>query len=133
AIGSGQLVGRSGDEASQVQQGFLPEPQNDFIFATLVERTGFVGGAVVIGLYVLLLSRVLAAVGAASTYFARLVAAGVAVLLFSQVVVNIGMVVCGLPVTGVPLPLCSYSGSSLWPSLAAIGLVVAVLRETERT
>jgi rod shape determining protein RodA len=132
AIGSGQLVGRPSDEASQVQQGFLPEPQNDFIFATLVERTGFVGGATLLALYVVLLSRMLAAAGSASTYFGRLVAGGVATLFFAQLVVNVGMVIGVLPVTGVSLPLFSYGGSGLWTSLAAIGLVIAVLRESER-
>jgi rod shape determining protein RodA len=133
AIGSGQLAGRPDDEASQVQQGFLPEPQTDFIFATLVERTGFIGGAFVLGLYVLLLSRLLAAVGTASSYHARLIAGGVAVLFFSQLVVNVGMVVGVLPVTGVPMPLYSYGGSSMWTSMIALGLVAAVLRETQGT
>jgi rod shape determining protein RodA len=132
AIGSGQLVGRPAGEASQVQRGFLPEPHNDFIFATLVERTGFLGGALLLGLYLLLLSRMLAAVGSASSYFGRLVAGGVATLFFSQLMVNVGMVVGVLPVTGVSLPLFSYGGSGLWTSLAAIGLVIAVLRESER-
>lgn len=131
AIGSGQLTGRPSDEASQVQRGFLPEPHNDFIFATLVERTGFLGGAALLGMYLLLLSRLLTAVGSATTYFGRLVAGGVAVLFFSQLMVNVGMVVGVLPVTGVSLPLFSYGGSSLWSSLAALGLVAAVLRETE--
>lgn len=132
ATGSGQWFGRPKEDATQVQLGFLPEPQNDFIFATLVERTGLFGGIIVLALYAILLSRVLAAIGIASTYFARLVASGVAVLLFSQMVVNVGMVVGVLPVTGVSLPLFSYGGSSLWTSLIAIGLVVAVLREAEK-
>ncbi|MCB0880119.1 MAG: rod shape-determining protein RodA [Thermoleophilia bacterium] len=132
AIGSGQLAGRPSDEASQVQQGFLPEPQTDFIFATLVERTGFIGGAFVLGLYLLLLSRILAAVGTATSYYGRLVAGGVATLFFAQVCVNVGMVVGVLPVTGVPLPMFSYGGSSLWTNMALLGLVAAVLREAER-
>jgi rod shape determining protein RodA len=132
AIGSGQLAGRPGDEASQVQQGFLPEPQTDFIFATLVERTGFIGGAFVLGLYVLLLSRILAAAGAATSFYGRLIAGGVAMLFFAQVCVNVGMVVGVLPVTGVPLPMFSYGGSSLWTNMAALGLVAAVLREGQQ-
>lgn len=131
AIGSGQLTGRSSDEASQVQQGFLPEPQTDFVFATLVERYGFLGGAAVLSLYVLLISRILFAVGAASTDYGRLIAGGVAMLFFAQVVVNVGMVVGVLPVTGVPLPMFSYGGSALWTNMAALGLVCAVLRESE--
>jgi rod shape determining protein RodA len=132
AIGSGQLAGRPKDEASQVQQGFLPEPQTDFIFATLVERYGFLGGAFVLSLYMVLLSRIVAAVGTAASFYGRLIAGGVAVLFFCQVFVNVGMVVGILPVTGVPLPMFSYGGSSLWTNLAALGLVAAVLREAER-
>jgi len=131
AIGSGGIDGRSGDEASQVQQGFLPEPQTDFVFATLVERYGFLGGAAVLGLYMLLISRILFAVGAAASHTGRLVAGGVAMLFFCQVVVNVGMVVGVLPVTGVPLPMFSYGGSALWTNMAALGLVCAVLRESE--
>lgn len=132
AIGSGQLAGRAGDEASQVQQGFLPEPQTDFIYATLVERTGFIGGAFVLALYLLLLSRILAAAGAAVSFYGRLIAGGVAMLFFAQVCVNVGMVVGVLPVTGVPLPMFSYGGSSLWTNMAALGLVAAVLREGQQ-
>lgn len=131
AIGSGQLTGRPADEASQVQQGFLPEPQTDFIFATHVERYGFLGGAALLGLYTLLISRMLGAVGTAATQYGRLVAGGVATLFFCQVVVNVGMVVGVLPVTGVPLPMFSYGGSALWTNMAALGLVFAVLRESQ--
>jgi len=131
AIGSGQFAGRSTDEASQVQQGFLPEPQTDFIFATLSERHGFLGGAFVLGLYMFLLSRLLYAVGVAATPYARLIAGGVATLFFAQVCVNVGMVIGVLPVVGVPLPMFSYGGSALWTSMALLGLVVAVLREAE--
>ena len=100
-------------------------------FATLVERWGFVGGAAVLGLYAFFLSRLLAAVGAATTRHGRLIAGGVAMLFFSQLFINVGMVVGVLPVTGVPMPMFSYGGSSLWTSMAALGLVFAVLRETE--
>lgn len=131
AIGSGQLTGRPADEASQVQQGFLPEPQTDFIYATHVERYGFIGGAALLALYMVLLSRILAAVGTAATQYGRLIAGGVATLFFCQVVVNVGMVVGVLPVTGVPLPMFSYGGSALWTNMAALGLVCAVLRESE--
>lgn len=131
AIGSGQFVGRPKEESSQVQQGFLPEPQTDFIFATLVERWGFLGGAALLGLYMLLVSRLLFAAGTAASPFGRLVAGGAATLIGAQVFTNVGMVIGVLPVTGVPLPLFSYGGSSMWTSMALIGLVLAVLRESE--
>jgi rod shape determining protein RodA len=131
AIGSGQLTGRPPQEASQVRQAFLPEPETDFIFAALAERHGFVGGALLLGAYLLLISRLVYAVGVASSVFARLVAGGVAMLFFSQMFVNLGMVLGLLPVTGVPLPLVSYGGSSMLSGMLAIGLVAAVLREAE--
>lgn len=131
AIGAGQLVGRPSDELTQVQQGFVPEPQTDFIFAAYVERWGFVGGAALLALYMLFLSRLLYAVGVAASPFGRLVAAGVATLFTAQIVVNIGVVIGVLPVTGVTLPLFSYGGSSLWTSMGLLGLVLAVLRESE--
>ena len=131
AIGSGQLMGRPGDEATQVQQGFLPEPQTDFIFAALVERHGFLGGGLLLCVYLLFLSRLLYAVGAAATIHGRLIAAGVATMFFVQLLLNVGMVIGVLPVTGLPMPMFSYGGSSLWTSMGALGLVFAVLRESE--
>ncbi|MCW2962374.1 MAG: rod shape-determining protein RodA [Thermoleophilia bacterium] len=131
AIGSGQLTGRPEGEASQVQQGFLPEPQTDFIFATHTERYGFLGAALLLGLYMLLISRILYAVGVAANPYSRLIAGGVAMLFFCQVFINVGMVIGVLPVTGVPLPMFSYGGSALWTNMALLGLVVAVLREAE--
>ena len=72
-----------------------------------------------------------ASVGTAATQYGRLIAGGVATLIFCQVVVNVGMVVGVLPVTGVPLPMFSYGGSAMWTNMAALGLVFAVLRESE--
>ena len=132
AIGSGQLLGKSAGEASQVTKGFLPEPQTDFIFATLVERHGFVGGALVLLLYLLLVSRCLQAVSVAPTYFGRLVCGGVTMMFASQVITNVGMVIGLMPITGVPLPMFSYGGSGMVASLLAIGLVAGVLRDAER-
>ncbi|MCW2955598.1 MAG: Rod shape-determining protein RodA [Thermoleophilia bacterium] len=131
AIGSGGISGRASGEASQVQQGFLPEPQTDFVFATHTERYGFIGAVVVLGLYMLLISRILYAVGVAANPYSRLIAGGVAMLFFCQVFINVGMVIGVLPVTGVPLPMFSYGGSSLWTNMALLGLVIAVLREAE--
>jgi rod shape determining protein RodA len=131
AIGSGQLAGRDPSEKTQVQQGFLPEPQTDFIFATLTERHGFLGAVLLLGIYMLLLSRMLYATGVAATPYSRLVAGGVTTLFACQVFINVGMVIGVLPVTGVPLPLISYGGSAVWTNMALLGLVVAVLREAE--
>ncbi len=131
AIGSGQLTGKDPEEASQVRQAFLPEPQTDFIFATLVERYGFVGGALLILVYLVLVSRCLHAVAVAPTVFGRLIAGGVSVMFVAQAATNIGMVTGIMPITGVPLPLVSYGGSAIIANLVAIGLVGNILRGSE--
>ena len=131
AIGSGRLTGKPAGEASQVQQAFLPEPQTDFIFATLSERHGFVGGATVLLLYMLLVSRCLRAVAVAPTLYGRLVCGSIATMFAAQVFTNVGMVVGLMPITGVPLPLVSYGGSAMLANLAAVGIVAGVLRQSE--
>jgi len=131
AIGSGQLTGKPASEASQVSLGFLPEPQTDFIFATLSERYGFMGAIMVLALYILLISRCLRAVAVAPTYYGRLVCGGVTIMFAAQVITNIGMVIGLLPITGVPLPLFSYGGSAMFANLVAVGFVAGVLRESE--
>ncbi|MBC7462514.1 MAG: rod shape-determining protein RodA [Thermoleophilia bacterium] len=131
AIGSGGVAGRGDGQASQVQQGFLPEPQTDFIFATLVERYGFLGGVLLLGTYGFLISRIFSMVASAATPFSRLIVGGVGVLLTSQVVINVGMVIGVLPITGVPLPMFSYGGSAIMTNMVAIGLVISALRESE--
>jgi rod shape determining protein RodA len=131
AIGSGQLTGKSPDEASQVKQAFLPEPQTDFIFATLVERHGFVGGLALLLVYLLLVSRCLQAVAVAPTMYGRLVCGAIAMMFACQVMTNTGMVIGLMPITGVPMPLFSYGGSAMLANLAAVGFVAGVLRSAE--
>jgi len=86
---------------------------------------------VLLGIYGFLISRIFAIVASATSPFSRLVVGGVGVLFLSQVVINVGMVIGVLPITGVPLPLFSYGGSAIMTNMVAIGLVVAALRETE--
>lgn len=130
-IGSGGLLGKSDHTKSQVELGFLPEAHTDFIFPNLVEKFGFVGGAVLLALYTLLISRCLRAVAVAPTIFGRLVCGAIAVMFFGQVFINIGMTLGIMPVTGVPLPLFSYGGSAMVANLMAVGVVAAVLRSSE--
>jgi rod shape determining protein RodA len=132
AIGSGQLFGKPASEASQVRQAFLPEPQTDFVFATLVERRGFLGGALVIAIYGLIISRCLAGVANAPTMFGRLACGGVGAMYGAQVMINVGMVIGLTPITGVPLPLLSYGGSAMIANLAALGIVAGVLASADR-
>jgi cell division protein FtsW (lipid II flippase) len=104
----------------------LPEARTDFIFCVLGERLGLVGLGLVLGLYGLLVWRAAAVAAATREPFGRLLAAGVAALLAVEVLINTGMTVGLLPVTGLPLPLVSYGGSGLVAHALALGLVMNV-------
>ena len=96
---------------------------NDFIFSVIAEEEGFVGSVIVLTLYAVVLFTGLRTAGQARDRLGKLVAAGVVTLLFSHVFINIGMNIRIMPVTGVPLPLLSYGGSSVLVSLIALGLL----------
>lgn len=118
--------------ASREKWGFLPEAQTDFIFAVLGEELGLVGTLSVLLLFAtmgILIARIAIR---AETVFARLAAAGVGVWLISQALINIGAVLGVLPITGLPLPLISYGGSSLTFTLIAVGMVLAFARQEPR-
>lgn len=123
AVGSGQLLGRGLGKGLQSQLRFLPERQTDFIFATAAEEIGFVGSCVLVGLYVLLMLRILAVARKARDELGRYLAFGIFFLFFFQVTVNIAMNIGLAPVTGIPLPLLSYGGSSLIVTCLALGIV----------
>jgi rod shape determining protein RodA len=125
AIGSGQKTGR-GANASQTPLGYVPESHTDFIFAAVGERYGFVGAALVLALYALLISRALRMIVLAKDLFGSLVAGGVAAMLSFQVFVNVGMTIGIMPITGVTLPLMSYGGSSVITTMLAIGLLQSI-------
>jgi len=125
AIGSGGKFGR-GAAASQTTLGLVPEPTTDFIFATLSERFGFAGGALVLSLYALIIWRTLRIVVAAKNLFGALIATGVVAMLLFQVFVNVGVAVGILPITGVTLPLMSYGGSSVLATFLALGLLQSI-------
>lgn len=126
AIGSGGLWGKGYGEGSQVQNNFLPDHHTDFIFAVIGEELGFVGGILLLAVYVgLLLCAVRIAVRAADMFGALIVSGVVAMLLF-QIFVNVGMTVGLMPVTGVTLPFLSYGGTSLLINMVALGLILSV-------
>jgi rod shape determining protein RodA len=125
AIGSGQKTGR-GDHATQTQFNFLPEHHTDFINAVVGERWGFVGAALVLSLYALLIWRALRILTMAKDLFGALVAGGIVAMLLFQVFVNVGMTLGIMPITGIPLPLMSYGGSSVISTLLAIGLLQSI-------
>jgi rod shape determining protein RodA len=125
AIGSGQLTGR-GDKATQTRLDFVPERHTDFIFAVIGERYGFVGAAFVLSLYALLFWRALRITTLSKNSYGTLVAGGIAVSLLFQTFVNVGMNLGIMPITGIPLPLMSYGGSSVVATFLAIGVLQSI-------
>jgi rod shape determining protein RodA len=125
AIGSGQMTGR-GNRATQTRLDFVPERHTDFIFAVIGERYGFAGAALVLSLYALLIWRALRTVTLSKNSYGTLVAGGIAAMLLFQVFVNVGMNLGIMPITGIPLPLMSYGGSSVLATLLAVGVLQSI-------
>jgi rod shape determining protein RodA len=125
SVGSGGLTGKGWRQGTQNALGYLPRAvaHNDFIFSVIAEEKGFVGSVLVLTLYATVLFTGIRIAGQARDRLGRLLAVGVVALLFSHVFINIGMNIRIMPVTGVPLPLLSYGGSSVLGSLIAIGLL----------
>lgn len=132
AIGSGGLWGRGLFNGSQNQLNFLPEQHTDFIFSVVGEELGFAGALVLLALYFVLLYRGVRIMAQARDTMGVLVAAGVVSMLGFHVLVNVGMTVGIMPVTGVPLPLFSYGGSAMLANMAALGLLLNVYRRQQR-
>ena len=126
AVGSGGLLGKGLFSGTQSQLNFLPEQENDFIVALLGEEIGFFGVAAVLLLYLVLILRLLRSAHVARDRAGAYICVGVAGLLAFHLAVNAGMVIGYLPITGIPLPLLSYGGSSALATCVAIGLVISV-------
>lgn len=126
AVGSGGLIGKGIGHGSQSQLNFLPEKHNDFIFAVIAEELGLLGSWLVLFLYLVIFHRIKKIAARAADNFGYLLAAGVLILFFIQVFVNIGMNVGVLPVTGISLPFLSYGGSFLIVTFASLGIVFSV-------
>lgn len=130
AVGSGGKTGL-GSDATQSRSGFLPESHTDFIYSVVSERWGFAGSALVLSLFALLIWRALRIATLSKNLYGSLVAAGVAAMLLFQVFVNVGMNIGLMPVTGIPLPLVSYGGSSVLVTFMAIGLLQSVYVQSQ--
>jgi rod shape determining protein RodA len=126
AVGSGGLLGRGFLEGSQAQLGYLPARHTDFVFSVLAEGMGFLGVVVVLGLYLLVVWRMLETARLARDRLGAFLVAGITASFAFQVVYNVAMVAGLVPVKGLPLPLMSYGGSSVLSSLMGIGLVLSV-------
>ncbi|MDR0436876.1 MAG: rod shape-determining protein RodA [Bacteroidales bacterium] len=114
AIGSGGFAGKGYLQGTQTKFNFVPEQSTDFIFCTVGEEWGFIGSTIILGLFLVLILRIVFLAERQRNTFARIYGYGVAAILFFHVLVNIGMAVGLLPVIGIPLPFFSYGGSSLW-------------------
>lgn len=125
SVGSGGLTGKGWHQGNQTALGFLPPgaAHNDFIFSVIAEEEGFVGSVVVLTLYSVVLFTGIRTASQARDRLGKLMAVGVVTLLFSHVFINIGMNIRIVPVTGIPLPLLSYGGSSVLGSLIAMGIL----------
>jgi rod shape determining protein RodA len=126
AVGSGGLWGKGMLHGSQIQGSFLPVPQTDFIFAAFAEEHGFLGAIAVLLLYFAVLMRLVHNAQTAPDRAGTFVVMGVVAVLTFHILVNVGMVVGFMPVTGIPLPLMSYGGSSVLFTFLALGLVMNI-------
>jgi len=126
AVGSGGIWGKGLEKGTQTQGYFLPIPYTDFIFAALSEEHGFVGAVSVLLLYFLILMRLIQNAQTAADLPGSLIIMGIVAVLTFQIAVNVGMVIGFMPVTGIPLPLLSYGGSSVLFTFLALGVVMNV-------
>jgi len=126
AIGSGGFIGQGFGKGSQTQYGFLPEPQTDFVFSAIAEEFGLAGTVVMFAAFLALLWRIIKIAVGAQSNFPRLFAAGFAIIIFSQLFINIGMNLGILPVIGISLPFVSYGGSGLLTMFAGLGILQSI-------
>ena len=126
AVGSGGVWGKGAEQGSQTQGDFLPIPHADFIFAAFSEEHGFTGAFLVLLLYFVILMRLIQNAQTAADMPGTLLVMGVVAVLTFQIAVNVGMVIGFMPVTGIPLPLMSYGGSSVLFTFLALGVVMNV-------
>ncbi|MFH1509753.1 MAG: FtsW/RodA/SpoVE family cell cycle protein [Candidatus Nealsonbacteria bacterium] len=126
AVGSGGLIGQGIGSGSQTQHGFLPEPQTDFMFATIAEETGSVGIFILFSVFMVFFWRVFKIIFNTKNNFSRLFAMGFLVVLISQIFIHIGMNLGMTPIIGISLPFISYGGSGLIANFAALGILLNI-------
>ncbi len=131
AVGSGGWIGKGLTNGTQNQGDFLPVQTTDFVFAILGEELGFVGGLVVFGLFAALLWRVLVSAWRSEDPFGTLFCCGIASMLLFQLVINVGMVIGIMPITGIPLPFVTHGGASLVSLAIGLGIIESInIRQT---
>jgi rod shape determining protein RodA len=133
AVGSGQVLGKGIGYGTQSKLKFLPEYQTDFIFSAFAEEWGFVGVSIVLILFLIILLRIIFIAMKADTNFDALIAAGVFIFLGVHVLINIGMNLGIMPITGIPLPFMSYGGSHVLIEFIALGIVSNISMRKKNT
>jgi rod shape determining protein RodA len=133
AIGSGGLTGKGFNEGSQSHLNYLPEPHTDFVFATMAEEWGFLGGIVILCIYAAILSWGLRVARQSKDRFSKLLAVGMTATIFFYVAINLMMVMGLAPVVGIPLPFVSHGGSSMLTNMVCIGVLMMIDRWNQNT
>jgi rod shape determining protein RodA len=131
AVGSGGLIGKGFTEGTQKRLAFLPAQHTDFVYPVVAEEFGFVGVLVTLGLFAALILALVRIARKASDPFSSMVVFGVAVMLLTHIVVNIGMTIGLMPITGIPLVFFSYGGSFMLTCCVAVGLAMRMSWESE--
>ncbi|WP_407399169.1 rod shape-determining protein RodA [Treponema sp.] len=126
AIGAGGLLGRGFLQGSQSHRRFLPQQSTDFIFSIFSEEMGFVGGIVMYAAFLCILLRILYIIKQTTNNYSCYIASGILGMFFYHFIVNVGMVMGIMPITGIPLPFMSYGGSALLTNMIAIGLIMSI-------
>jgi rod shape determining protein RodA len=132
AVGNGEWFGRGLHRGTQTQLNFVPEHSRDFIFTVLAEEFGFLGALVLVVLYSALLYGGIRTMIVARDRFGFLLAAGIVAMLFFHIMINIGMTIGIMPITGIPLPFMSYGGSAILTDFAAIGVLMNIYSQKDR-
>ena len=132
AVGNGGLFGKGLYHGTQTQLNFVPEHSTDFIFTVLGEELGFIGAVVLLLLYAVVLACGVRAMYAARDRFGFLLAAGLVTMMFFHILVNVGMTIGIMPITGIPLPFMSYGGSAILTDYAAIGILLNIAMQKDK-
>ncbi|MDE2481299.1 MAG: rod shape-determining protein RodA [bacterium] len=132
AVGNGEWFGRGLHHGTQTQLNFVPEHSRDFIFTVLAEEFGFFGSVALVALYGLMLFGGVQAMIAARDRFGFLLASGIVAMLFFHLLVNIGMTIGIMPITGIPLPFMSYGGSAILTNFVAVGVLLNIYSQKDR-
>ncbi len=128
AVGSGGVKGRGWGEGTQSHLQYLPEQHTDFIFATFAEEQGFIGVIILVLLYTIIIARMIQILWKSTDFYTQLIVLGISTWFLSHIVINIGMNIGLLPITGIPLPLMSYGGSAIVTTLVSLGIIQSIYR-----